>query len=290
MQSRTLLNLGLLALLAGLITMVVFEPGLEPPAAPGTLTDLDRDTIYRIDLERAGKPALTLKRIQDRWSLEREPALPAAPFRIESLLGLLNQQWIREYTADSLNLDRIGLQPPQTLVRYNESTEIALGGTDALEGHRYIHVGSHVYLISDAGLAAIRGDWTDFVSPGLFPENTVIEGLELPGQRLRQTDGKWQLTPPQPDISADAVTMLVDAWRHASALWVEEQSADSTGEPVSIRVSGRPEPVLFRIVETDPELILARPDLKLQYHLPGEAARYVLTLNGDSTETTTPSE
>ena len=113
----------------------------------------------------------------------------------------------------------------------------------------------------------------------------MITTLELPGLKLSRTDDThWQLDPAQPTASADAVDQLVQNWQLASALYVRR--ADTGKHPDSIRVTLRDTaaPVEFRIVAREPDLVLARPDWNIQYHITGDVGAGLLALPESPTE------
>ena len=60
MQSRTLLNLGLLGALAALALVAYLEPGRTPEPEPRMLTGLQAAQVQRIELQRTGRPPLPL--------------------------------------------------------------------------------------------------------------------------------------------------------------------------------------------------------------------------------------
>jgi hypothetical protein len=79
-------------------------------------------------------------------------------------------------------------------------------------------------------------------------------------------DGRWQRSPPDPDLSADAGTVLADGWRQARALAVS--GYDETipwGDSITIDLANQPEAYRFRLARDNDILLLARPQLGVQY-------------------------
>jgi hypothetical protein len=67
----------------------------------------------------------------------------------------------------------------------------------------------------------------------------------------------------------------VDGWRFASSL-VTQRASTPAGQPIQVRLAdGRT--LKLGIVQKQPELILVRPDERLQFHFSGEVARRLLS-------------
>jgi hypothetical protein len=290
MSSRTLLNLALFCL-AGLLTLiVVYRPGIEPEPVPQPLTALSADGITRIQVTRTTREPLTFTRHVDTWVLEDSHALPASDLQIRALLALLQAPATRSYPADSLDLEALGLEPPQATLLLDD-TRFDIGITEAVDKLRYVQTGDTVFLIPDQYQHLINADWSSFVERRLLPANTRITRLQLPEFTLSLTAAnQWQLSPAGPEISTDALQSLVSNWEQATAFYVRRHQNKASGETITLEVSKTAEPVTFHIVAHTPELILARPELGIQYHLQGDMAQALLTMPDDRQETGTEAQ
>jgi hypothetical protein len=285
MPTRTLLNLVLAAAAVALGLVIYFQPGLEPGAVPQPLTtDLDVDSATSIRIERIRRDPLAFVRHGERWFLQNgDRELPASEFQVRSLLRLLEATTIVSYPLDTLDSAALGLEPPQATVTI-DAVEFRLGTTESLENRRYILVEDTVYLLEDQYQHLINADWSNFVSRRLLPAGSTITGLELPDTGLvLSTDGKWEMTPADPAISADAIQLLIDNWVHASALYVRRFDGNASGETIVLRTRENPNGIRLRIVARTPEFILARPDWHIQYHLASDIGADLLRV-GDMEE------
>jgi hypothetical protein len=269
MGSRTLLNLGLAALAAVLVLVVIYKPGIEPETVPQRLTTaLDPADAVSITISRELRPPLTLTRREDIWHVftgERE--VPAAGFQVNALLRLLTATASHHYAAGSLDTNALGLEPPQATVRIDE-LEFRFGATEALENRRYVQHGDTVYLVDDQYQHLVNADWASFVDRSLTGRDTAISRLELPGMTLAQaSDGSWQVEPAHPGAGADALQALVDNWQLAQALYVRRHAGSDSRETVRIYTADTEQPIELRVVSHAPDLIIARPDWGIQYHL-----------------------
>jgi hypothetical protein len=278
MSSRTLINLALFCLAALLLLVIIYRPGIAPEAEPQTLTALTGDGITRIQVTRTAREPLLFTRQDDNWVLAGSDELPASDFQIQSLLAILQAQPARSYPADSLDLETLGLKPPQAILALDD-IRLEIGITDALDNMRYILNGDTVFLVADKYQPLINADWTNFVERKLLPANTRLTRLQLPGLELSRTaDNQWQRSPADPAGSADDLASLVSNWEQATAYYVRRHEGNTSDEKVTLELSNTAEPITFHIVTRTPELILARPELGIQYHLQSALGQTLLAL------------
>ncbi len=278
MRGRLLQNLLLLGLAIGLGLVVFFEPGKEPGPLPILLTELKADSLTRIRIERPQRPSIELAKKDGHWRLLLPISTPANTRRIESLLKIVTAHSHSRFPVEASKLARFSLVPPKATLILND-VSLLFGDTEALDDRRYVRVGNRIHLTTDAYYHHLIATWPSFVSLRLLPPGAELAGLVLPGFELRREGSGWQLTPEQESASADAIEALVQAWKNAQALRV---TALTVGKKVDglIRLkfsSGQPE-VEFVLLQGADGLILRRPDLGIQYHLPIAAAGRLLAL------------
>lgn len=275
MNTRLLLNLLLLAGVLALIAVVYVRPGVDRAPALPPLTTLDKERIDRIDIVR-GTATVTLERRGRTWWIAGAAPVPADNFQVETLLALPTAVPERSYPASELDLAELRLDPPESVLRMG-GTEFAFGATDPLQGLRYVRLGERVHLLNDRYQQILQGQRTQLASRRLLPPGAEIIAVELPGVKIVKSDRGWTLQPPQANLSADAPQQLVDAWKSASALWVQPYQKSAGGKRVAIGLADGGQ-VQFELRQAEGETLLARPDLGLQYQLPEETAKPLLEL------------
>lgn len=287
MSSRNLINLALSCLAGLLILIIIYRPGIAPEPASQALTALTGDGITRIQVTRTSRDPLLFTRHANNWVLAGSNELPASSFQINSLLGILQARPARSYPADSLDLETIGLNPPQATLVLDE-TRLEIGLTDALDNMRYVLTGDTVFLVADKYQHLINADWSSFVERKLLPGNSKLTRLQLPDLDLSLTAaGAWQLSPADPAISADTLAELVSNWEHATAYYVRRYQGTASGETINLEFSNAAAPLTLHIVARTPELILARADQDIQYHLQGRMEQVLLGIPVDTQQTDT---
>lgn len=267
MSQRSLLNLALAGIAIGLGLIAWFRPGLEQPAAPQPVTTLDPAQVSLIQVIRRQRPLLTFTRQADHWLLAGEPPLPASPFQVNTLLATLQTRTARRYPADTLDLQALGLDPPQATLNFDNRATLLIGDTEPLDNMRYVQYGATVYLLEDRYQHLVNADRTNFIERRLLGDGAVITRLVLPDLTLAQApDGHWEVTSGRSDISADTMQQLLTNWQQASALYIRPYQPGTTRDNITLELAGSDTPLVFELVSRTPEFILARPDLGIQYH------------------------
>ena len=286
MATRGLLNLVLVALALVMGLIIYYEPGLEPADIPQPLTTtLAAGDASRIHLERVKYDPVSFIKRNGRWYLVTEKQeLPASTFQLQALLRLLETSSSSQYAADTVDLAALGLDPPQATVTIDD-VAILFGNTAPLDGKRYLQIDATVHLIEDRYQHLINAGWTNFVERKLLPADKSIRMLQLPDMTLTLTDkDQWQLLPDKPGVSADAIQQLLDHWDKVSALYARRYDGRTSDEIITLEFSDSPETLTFMVIAHSPELVLARPDWGIQYHLSSDVEETLLTLSGPEQE------
>ena len=287
MSSRTLINLTLFCLAGILALVIIYRPGIEPEPVPLTLTTLTGDGITRIHVTRTAREPLVFTRHADKWVLAENSELPASDIQIRALLAILQAHSTRTYPANSLDLAAVGLKPPQATLILDD-TRFNIGLTDALDNMRYVQMGDTVFLVTDKYQHLINADWSNFVERKLLPADASLTRLQLPELELSLTaDHQWQLSPDDPTVSTAALRSLVSNWEQATAYYIRRYQNNATGETITLKFSNAAAPLTLHIVARTPELVLARADQGIQYHLQGNMEQTLLALPNNTQEADT---
>ena len=266
MKSRWIINLLLLVAIGILILVAYYEPGIDEQAEAPAITTLNKDQLRRIHLNRPVRDDLVLvKTAAQGWVIEHTPELPADDYQVNALQKLAEQKAIRSYPASGLDLAQLQLDPPYATAILND-TAIEFGSLEPLEGLRYVRVANQVHLIPDLYLHLIDAGYTQFVRRRLFGENTRFARIALPGFSIAKTDQGWTVDPQQ-EVSADNLQQFVDRWQVATGLNIQAADSAADGETVELIQADSGHSVNFVISAREPELVLVRPDLGIQYRM-----------------------
>jgi len=286
MNTRTLLNVTLagVAIMLGLV--VFYKPGLAPPPAPASITQLSADSITSITsirVTRTERMPLTFVKTANDWQLENHGSLPASEFQLHALLGVLSARPGRSYPADALDLADAGLDPPQATLLLND-TLIYIGGTTPLDRLRYVQHDNTVYLLNDTYQHLVNADWTNFVDRRLVPGDADLTGLQLPDFTLTRDEAQqWQVSPQGRDGDTTGLDAFVQNWQAAAATYIRRLDEHATeGTPIILTLADNRPAVKLYLAAREPELILTRPDQGIQYYLPGNMSTTLLGLPADA--------
>lgn len=284
MKSRLWLNLILAGVVAILVALVYFKPGHKPPAPPAVLTALKPKDITDIKIAQANAPAVELQRQGTEWKMTAPSQLPADQFLVQSLLDSLPAVIKSSFNATPAKLAQYGLDPARLRLWVN-GEEFDFGDTEPLNNYRYVLSDGQLHLVSGLLFYQLNHGPYWWVSKRLLPDHAQITALQLPNATLTLKGDHWQLAPANPAVSADAIQTLVDNWQNAQAIGTAKtDNGKSVGE-VAIQLAGEKTALRFAILSDPNFLVLARPDLGIEYQLDSSQRNALLTFQPASNAT-----
>jgi len=261
MKSRLLLNIALLALVAALM-LVVYNSTERNADRLAPLTRLSPDAIGDIRI-RHNQHETVLHKQGDRWIMTQPIRVDANDFRVGTLLKLLTTSSQADYAIAGLDLAQYGLEQAGTSIRFN-TTDIAFGISNPVNGLRYVRIGERMHLIDDSFFPLLSSQTGALVARELLPRDADISKLVLPGVTLvRKADGSWSSDKP---LSTAAIRKTLDSWTHTQAFGIHNYMQRKTLAQIEVDLGDGSGPLHFAVTDTDPWLIIARPDLDLEYH------------------------
>ncbi len=266
MKSRLWLNLALVVVIAVLAALIYFKPGIKKPAPPATLTHLRAADITSIRISRVHTPTVELVRDGASWRMTAPLDIQADQYLVKNLLDDMNESVKSSFPAKQADLGKYGLNPPPIRLWLNR-TEFDFGATEPINDYRYVKTGDSIRLTPGLLYFRLIHSPMWWVSKRLLPKDAHIIGLQLPHATLTLKNDKWQLAPANPALSADAIQNLVTAWSTAQAISVGKLGPGKPEGEVAIELAHVAKPLRFAILKEPGFLVLARPDLGLQYNL-----------------------
>jgi hypothetical protein len=129
---------------------------------------------------------------------------------VQRLLALLEATAKERFAASGLA--RFDLNEPYVRVSLNQQS-FSFGAVNQMSREQYVLTQDGVYLVNLRYGAALPKDALQLASKQLFAAEEAPVAFESSEFRLVQQDGKWQLTPPAADASADDINRWVDEWK-----------------------------------------------------------------------------
>ena len=276
MGKRMLLNIWLAVALLILVWVVWQEPGHVPKPATVKLTDLSPAVIDRLIITNNNE-TITLTKQDGSWRLSQPVEIAANGVRVDDLLEVAQAESLSRFPAAGRDLSEYGLAKPAVRLRLND-TEILFGGVTPVGQQRYVKLGDTIHLIADRYMFELTGNAAAWANRNLVPSGKRIIALQLPNMKLTRNDkGEWDVSPSNMEISADAVQGLVNEWSDAQALRVTPYEKHAAEGEVVIGVAGQAQPLRYQIIARKPEMILARPEIGMQFYVASEQADHLLS-------------
>ncbi|BBL76703.1 hypothetical protein MishRS11D_38010 [Methylomagnum ishizawai] len=266
------LNLALLVIVAILGVLAILEPGKEA-AESQALAPVDEAALDKITLQN--KETIVFEKKDGHWRLTAPIQAPANEIRVRQLIDIARSNSEAAYPVKPEELQKFELDKPKASLILGGTT-LVFGGSDPIDMRRYVRVGETLHLVNDNFFHHLQAAATDYVDKKLLPENAKVREILVPGLKAALgPDGKW--TKESAPNNRSDLPELATLWATARAIDVRRLEQPAQGDPVRIGLA-EGNPVEFVIVRREPDPVLARPDLGLQYELTGETARQLLNL------------
>ena len=284
MKSRWLVNLLLLALVAGIgLFLHLRSKPAEQGAQTYILTTLALSDISRVSIESPAKAPVRFEKQQGRWRMT-EPfqarANAAAVGRVISVAGADSR--VRMPAAD---LSRFGLDKPGLKVRLDEH-EFSFGMYNPVGGDQFVAYKDAVYALPSTYGDGAATQPLEMLEKRLLDDDEQIAGFDFSGleqwegSRLQldmQKDGKWKASAAEAKISqAEVNEWFAASWTNLAANSVEPFTPDGQPHPyLTLRLKNGKTVRLIKMQES-PELLLVREDHKMQYRFPQDTGFEIL--------------
>jgi len=285
MKSRWILNLVLLLLVAGIAAFLYLRPKPVDQSAPTyPLSKLDPNGFSHVGIFLPGKPPVLLEKQQGRWAMTQPYQGRADLAMVGRVLSVAVASAKEKFPAT--DLARFGLDNPSLKVKV-DNEEFSFGMYHPVTGEQFVAYKDTVYVL-----------------PTIYSEGATTQPLELLDKRLlndeeqqivgfdfskleqweptgmlvdMQKNGKWKITPEKGKYNQDEINEWYAAnWQNVSAISVEPWKPDRQPHPyVTLKLKNGKTLRLDKIQES-PELLLAREDLQILYHLPQDAGFVML--------------
>jgi hypothetical protein len=263
MSKRWLINYVLILLII-LFTYIGNRSGVQPGYNPQSrITSLKPEDINRISIQTADNN-INLTRTNGRWQIVSPIQWLANNMIIERILGIASSETDSKLSASEIALSTIGLQFPKAILRLND-TRIHFGTTNQIGERRYLRVHSTVFLLPDRHLPFIMGGMNSLIDQRLLPRSINFSRLTIGPLQITQTSsGGWQDS--NNTSSPDQLKTIISNWQTLRALRIQTFKKKAAPLQKIIASLDSDNDIDFFLMSIKPDIIIARPDLGLQYH------------------------
>ena len=288
-MTRAWVVLLLLALaVAGLGVFVYTSSRNAPEGEAHPLTVLKAADVKRIRIEAAAAPvedaakssaavpgvhSIDLERTEAGWRMTAPIAARAEAAQVERLLSILDARSVARYPARDLG--RYGLdRAPVTLVLNDE--RFSLGGVNTVTQEQYVLAGDAVYAVPLAQRVAIPRNAESLLARSLFAPGETPVRFELEAFTASLHEGKWTFAPVDEEPGPDERNGWVAAWRQANAARVAPYDGRKPASTVTVTLQDG-QALSVGVLQREPELVLLRPDERLQYYFFADMGKRLLS-------------
>ncbi len=266
------------ALLASVIALGLFV-WLKPPKpqnvtyAVSTLKVADARTIR---VQRKGKTLAVLEKRDSEWFMTEPVKAPADAFQVLRLLAVLEAKSAAQYPSSPPHaLAKFDLDAPQTELIINDQ-RIAFGTINTVTSEQYVLTKNHVFPVDPRFGGAVPANAGALLRRSVLATGDTPVRFEL-GTVIVATDAKkWTTAPPAGDISQDDYNRWVAQWREGSALRSEIADNRKPEREIFIALKDGAK-ITLGVVQTEPELIVRRADLGLQFVFAGDMGKQMIS-------------
>ena len=279
LSKRWIVNYVLLVLIAALTyagLRVNEESGSEASAGISKLTVEDIDAL---EIEN-GDSLIRLVRRDGAWTIESPINWPAHNASIKRLLGIVDMEASALGDAAGIDLAPLGLHQPVATLRFNDS-QLLLGTNNNIGARRYAMIESKVYLLPDAHLPFISQGLAGVIDRHLLPQRFVPQSLQLPDFDIQRSDDNGWHSPQAQHLASARLGQLVANWQSLKASRVTR----FTPGAASLKVIGLQladgQSMQFLLMSIDPEIVIAHPQIGLQYHFRSDYYNQLISPDDD---------
>lgn len=264
LSKRWLVN-GLLALVIGISLLLGYRDLVQSDSeATNPITGLKPSDISSVTIQLADK-RIVLRKSTEQWLIESPIQWPARSVTLERILGIASSQSEASIAVAGIDLATLGLQHPKVILSLDD-TRFFFGTTNNIGNRRYLKTGTTIYLLADVHLPFLIQGVIGLVDRRLLPPSIPLQRLKLEGRTLtRDNTDSWQSSPPS-GIPVDQLNRFINNWQTLEAPVLK--IFNRTGTPLEKIIAGLDDgsEIEFLLMSIYPELVIARPDLGVQYH------------------------
>jgi hypothetical protein len=280
MKKRWILNLMMLALVAGLVVFLYLRPKTAIEEIPShEVSQLKLADINSVKVEFPAKSPVIFDKTENYWLMKAPYKQRADQLSVQRILSVIAAK--SEYQFPATDLAKFGLENPlvKVTITSGRSQEVFnYGGYNTVTDEQYLAYKDEVYLLTSAYAEAASTQPIEMVDKNILSpaEAKQITGFDF--AHLEQWEeaslnvdienGQWkanirQAKPTQNDLNE----WLEFSWKQNPAKAVETYTPDRNANYpyLMLKLSGGKQVRIDKIMES-PEMLLGRPDEGIIYH------------------------
>jgi hypothetical protein len=243
----------------------------------------DRDAITRLKPQQVksirietADGSIQLEKNENRWFITTPFQWFADNIAVERIASLVSTKYHSKLPNNEIDISTLGLSIPKAVVTFNQKP-VYFGTTNQIGSRRYLMIDSTVYLVDDIHYAFISNGSSGLVDKRLLPTGSGLKSLQFPDFTLNREASSWVSN--KPSQNSDRIQAVSKNWQSLQASSVETYNTGLTPLKKIIAEFDHAQSKEFFLLSIQPEIIIARPDLNLQFHFPEHLYYELLSLD-----------
>jgi hypothetical protein len=284
MKNRWLLNLVMLALVAGLVAFLYLRPQANNDGpVQQEVTALKLADFTSIKVEFPTQAPTTFEKVDGLWRMTAPYKTRADQLSVQRILSIIAAKTKDKFAAT--DKEKFGLNNPELRLKLGSAAgteEFIFGTFNTVTDEQYVAYKDNVYLLPSTYAFAASTQPIELIDkkPLSSTEAKQIAGFDYAhleqwediGLQVDITDGKWKTNAPKAKTTQNELNEWLDfGWTQAQAKQVELYKPDRKITYPSFKIKLKDgTKVHFDKLQESPDLLLARPDEGLLYHFPND--------------------
>ena len=280
MKKRWLLNLVMLALVAGLVAFLYLRPKAKIDAPlQHEVSNLKLADFTQVKVEFPAQAPTSFVKIDGLWRMTSPYKTRADQISVQRILAIIAAKSLEKFP--NTDLTKFGLDNPQLKLKLTKSTgdEVFSFGTfNSVTEEQYVGYNNAVYLLPGSYAEAATTQAIELIDKTPLTKNEIkqIAGFDLSKLEQWQAnalnidlyDGNWKTNDTKAKITQNEMNEWLDfSWKQAQAKQVELYLPDRKIAYPSFDVKLKDgKKVHFDKISEAPDLLLGRPDEGIMYH------------------------
>ena len=280
MKNRWLLNLVMLALVAGLVAFLYLRPKANVDAlSQHEVTSLKLADFTQVKVEFPTQKPTSFDKVDGVWRMTSPYKTRADQISVQRILAIIAAKSTEKFP--NTDLAKFGLDKPQLKLKLTKATgdEVFSFGTfNSVTEEQYVGYKDAVYLLPGSYAEAATTQPIELIEKTPLTKNEAKQIAGFNFSRLEQwqanalnvdvADGQWKTNEPKAKITQNEMNEWLDfSWKQAQAKQVELYTPDHKITYPSFDVKLKDgKKVHFDKIQEAPDLLLGRPDEGVMYH------------------------
>ena len=280
MKKRWLLNLVMLALVAGLVAFLYLRPKAKIDAPlQHEVSNLKLADFTQVKVEFPAQAPTSFVKIDGLWRMTSPYKTRADQISVQRILAIIAAKSLEKFP--NTDLTKFGLDNPQLKLKLTKSTgdEVFSFGTfNSVTEEQYVGYNNAVYLLPGSYAEAATTQAIELIDKTPLTKNEIkqIAGFDLSKLEQWQAnalnidlyDGNWKTNDAKAKVTQNNMNEWLDfSWKQAQAKQVELYLPDRKVAYPSFNVKLKDgKKVHFDKISEAPDLLLGRPDEGIMYH------------------------